>query len=169
MIGLLLVLATATPPGTFEVEQAGLRIRVYVRAAMYVYEVTNFGTEPITRIEIPCGRAYNYKVPPEWELDAEGAVLRAWTTNPRRAIHPGQKAELSFRMTSGSTCILGAVDLRAKSASGQWATVPDVWGPVFPQRGGILLIPGLVLAIFVFHSLLLARSNRRRRRSAMAG
>ena len=145
-----------------------MRVRAQVGASLYTYELTNLGHDPITQFEVPYHNGYAFSVPDGWKSEADETTFRAWATSERYAIHSGHTSAFSFRVTSKGSAVLGYVDVRAESASGESTTLRNVWGAVARTPGQSLQVAGVVLAIFVVHGLLLARGDRRAARSASA-
>lgn len=162
---LTLALAVGTVPAFAEVEVEGVRIRVHVRASEYTYELTNTGRDPITRFEFAFTSGYNFTPPDGWESDQDGDVFRAWAQRKGDAIHPGHTVRFSLRVSSRGG-VLGHVPARVETLSGKSVTLRNVWGAVPEPRGHVLLVAGVAGAIFVLHSLLLARSDCRSDRRA---
>lgn len=155
---ILIILAMFSETDT--VEQDGVRIATSVRSSAYSYTVTNLGSNPITEIVIDQNTGFNFKVPNGWEFDGENNVFRAWATDPRFAIHNGQTREFTFRASTKGT-VLARVDAAVKLASGESVALPRVWGPLKESRGFILLVAGVVLAMFGLHCALAVRADRR--------
>lgn len=162
---LTLALAVGTVPAFGEVEAEGVRIRVHVRASEYTYEVTNLGRDPIMRFEFTFTNGYNFTPPDGWESDHDDGVFRAWTQRERDAIRSGHTGQFSLRVSSQGA-VLGHVPARVETLSGKSVTLRNVWGAAPEPRGHVLLVAGVAGAIFVLHSLLLARSDCRSGRRA---
>jgi hypothetical protein len=163
MVWLLIALTLVDKPGpgSLVVEEGCVRVRVQVAASLYTYELTNVGDDPITRFEVPYHNGYAFTVPDGWKSETDEITFRAWATGERYAIHPGHTGEFSFRVTSKGSAVLGHVDVRAESASGESTALRNVWGAVATPRSYVLHVAGVALAIFVVHALLLIRSDRR--------
>jgi hypothetical protein len=168
MIWCLLAVTMMGGPNSREIEQGGVRVRTEIRAALFTYVVTNLACEPIMRLEVPYHNGYDFKVPEGWESDIEGDVFRAWTTDERYSIYHVRTGEFAFRLTSKASAVLGSVELRLEPVTGEPVILRDVWGAVPTPTGYVHLVSAMVLAIFLGHTLLVARSTRRAGGSAMA-
>ncbi len=146
-------LVTTVAPVFREVAAESVRIRTFVRASVYTYQVTNHGAEPITRFEVPYGDGYYFQVPEGWQKDDGGNVFRAWTDQVSSAIQPHAAGTFSFRVTSRGA-VLGLVPARVVRASGVTVTVPDVWGAVPEPHSHVLLVTATVAAIGGLHAWL---------------
>ena len=155
----VLLIGMATPA---EVEKDAVRIAVTLRSHLYMWDVTNLGTEPITSFEIEYHRCYQHIVPEGWEFEVDRRLWRAWATDPEAAILPNQTRSFRARTASGGNA-LGAVTARVGlGADGQRIVVFEkVWGPVKKSRGLVALVAVLVGAIAAFHALVLGRRERR--------
>lgn len=149
-----------------EVEQGGVRVRALVGASLYTYELTNIGSDPITRFEVPYHNGYAFTAPDGWSSEVDETTFRAWAKQGRYAILPGRTAQFSFRVTSKGSAVLGNVTVRVEAASGESTTLSDVWGAVALTRGHVPFVAGILIAIFVGHWLMLARNDRRAARLA---
>jgi len=151
-----ILLATMFTPSFGETVAGAVRIRVYVRASVYSYQVINEGIGPITRFEVPYSDGYYFQVPEGWKKDVRGGVFRAWTEDDSRAIRPGAYGVFSFRVTSRGA-VLGPVAARIERVSGQTVVLPNLWGAVPEPRGNVLLVAGSVLALCALHTWVAAR------------
>jgi hypothetical protein len=155
-----MLLALATVPVLSDVQGEGVRLRVWVRASVYTYELTNLGLEPITRFEVPYTNSYYFNVPAGWEHDADDDVFRAWTADPGSAIRCGQAAEFFFRVTSGGA-VLGHVAAQVGRGDGSMTTLVNTWGPVPEPRQHILFVAAVVAWLMMLHTGVAARAECR--------
>ena len=155
----VLLIGVATPA---EVEKDAVRIAVTLSSHLYMWDVTNLGTEPITSFEVEYNRCYQHIVPEGWEYEVDRRLLRAWATDPEAAILPNQTRSFRARTASGGNA-LGTVTVRVGlGPDGQRTAVFEkVWGPVRKSRGLVALVAVLVGAIAAFHALVLSRRERR--------
>ncbi len=155
-----LILALAAVPVLSDVQAEDVRLRVWVRASVYTYELTNLGLEPITRFEVPYTNSYYFNVPAGWEYDADDDVFRAWTADPAHAIRCGQAAEFFFRVTSAGA-VLGNVAAQVGRGDGSMTALANTWGPVPEPRQHMLLVAAVVAGLMMLHAGLAARADRR--------
>ncbi|MBN2137494.1 MAG: hypothetical protein JW720_06790 [Sedimentisphaerales bacterium] len=148
----------------FRSEQA--LITVGIRSNVYTYQVHNLGGAPIVGFEVPQFAAYNFQTPDGWEMDISGRAFRAWSGSPDAGIAPGRTAEFSMRVSSKGA-VLGQGRAELKIASGRTIELPDVWCPIAEPRSHIALVAGVILAIVLFHSLILILRKRRGRESGV--
>ncbi|MHC5005933.1 MAG: hypothetical protein ACYTGF_01090 [Planctomycetota bacterium] len=154
----VLLIGMATPA---EVETDAVRIAVTLNSHIYMWDVTNLGTEPITSFEIEYHRCYQHIVPEGWEYEVDRRLFRAWATDPESAILPDQTRSFRARTASGGNA-LGTVTARVGlGPEGQHTVVFEkVWGPVKKSRGLVGLVAVLVAAIAAFHAVVLSRRER---------
>lgn len=146
--------------GSSEVEQNGVRVRTDIQASVYTYEVTNVSARPIMRFEVGYSNGYHFEAPRDWQFDSESGVFSAWTADQKWAIYRGQTRRFSFNVTSKGA-VLGKVDARVKTVGGEAIDFEQVWGAIPEPRGQVLLVAGVVLAIFALHTLISARAARK--------
>jgi len=155
----VLLIGVATPA---EVEKDAVRIAVTLNSHIYLWDVTNLGTEPITSFEIEYHRCYQHIVPEGWEYEVDRRLFRAWATEPEAAILPNQTRSFRARTASGGNALSTVTARVGRGPDGQHTVVFEkVWGPVRKSRGLVGLVAVLVGAIAAFHGLMLSRRARR--------
>jgi hypothetical protein len=158
VLGVILIALASTPA---EVEKEGVRIAVTINSHIYVWEVTNLGTEPITSFEITHDNCYQHMAPDGWATEADYHRFRAWATSDEAAIQPNQSKTFSSRTSSGGNA-LGTVPVSVGLGSGGQRTVvfEEVWGMVKKPRGLVALVAVVISAIVILHVYLLTRRGR---------
>jgi len=147
------------------IEKDGVRVRVGINAHDYTIQVTNLDVAPITRFEMGQWNAYNFEGPKKWDKDFDRRWFRAWTGDEGNAIRQAETKRFSLRAGSKGA-VLGLVPVKLGFASGGSVVIPDCWGPVPEPSGTVLAVPIVVLAIVLWHTVLVAR---RQRKAAAAG
>jgi len=151
------------------VEKDGVRIEVSIQAHIYTWTVTNLDAPPIMSFQSELSQTYNTHAPDGWELeDVEGRV-RAWTDDPRQAIHRGESESFDSRVTS-SGAMLGTVPATVGFGPDRDPIVFEkVWGPVAktPRIGALVAV--VIAVIALAHAMLLARRARKKDAAAATG
>jgi len=149
----IIFLAAVCDLGEFKTDKVS--ISVNIQSSIYTYQVTNLNTSPLVSFEIPEHAAYNFMAPQDWKAEESEGIFKAWTDDFLQGIRPGEKGEFSLRVSSKGA-VLGQVPAVIQFHSGESITIPAVWAPVAEPRSYILLVGGVVLAIFVFHTWIIA-------------
>jgi len=151
------------------VEKDGVRIEVSIQAHIYTWTVTNLDAPPIMSFQFEHSQTYNPHAPEGWALeDAEGRV-RAWTDDPRRAIHRQESKSFDSRVTS-SGAMLGTVPATVGFGPDQDPMVFEkVWGPVAktPRIGALVAV--VIAIIALAHAMLMARRARKKGAASPSG
>jgi hypothetical protein len=167
VLAALLIGMASTPA---EVEREGVRIAVTISSHIYVWEVTNLGSDPITTFEIDNHNCYQHIVPDGWAYEADRRRYRAWAVSAEAAIQPGRSKSFSARTSSGGNA-LGTVSAQVGlGPDGQRTVVFDeVWGTVRKPRGLVALVGVVVSALVAFHAVMLSRRARPEEAPSLTG
>jgi hypothetical protein len=151
------------------VEKDGVRVEVSIQAHIYTWTVTNLDAPPIMSFQFEHAHTYNPHAPNDWELEDVEGRIRAWTDNPRRAIHRGESETFDLRVTS-SGAMLGTVPAAVGFGPDRDPIVfEEVWGPVEKTPAIGALVAVVVAIIALAHVMLLARRARRKDAAAPSG
>lgn len=135
-------------------------IKVSVSSNIFAYEVTNLSNTPITNVEFQGYAAYNPIVPEGWEKELENGVFRSWVEDSSLGILPQRKEEFSLRVSSRGA-VLDKLPAKIKFKSGETVVIADVWSPVPEPTSYVLFITGVIAALFLIHSLLVSRDQKK--------
>ena len=156
---ILALIAALPAPAVFQ--QQGIHINVETFSSNYTWTVENLSDSAITRFEIPIYNTYNYTVPQGWEMNTDAGRFNAWTTDPKKAVLPGQTAKFALTVTSLGA-VLGEVPARIVLADGTELVFRKMWGPVHEPASTIYLIPIVLAVLACVHVLVLTRRAKSR-------
>jgi hypothetical protein len=151
---IILILLGSLAPAAQIREQDGIELRTDVASNLYTWSVKNLSADPITSFAIEVYHTYDFHAPGNWELEGpmpEGA-FRAWITDARHAILPGQSAEFSARFTSRGAMI-GTGPATIGLHDGRTVTIPGVWRPVPESTRSVYLIPATIGLLALLHTI----------------
>ena len=142
-----------------ETATAEVRVESRVEGTSYFWKVRNQSAASVTRFEIPQYHGFSYTAPPGWSCQVEAERFVATAQSPNSAIPPGANGEFGLVVTS-SGAKLSRVDAQVGLSSGQVIVLSGTWAPT-SERPLSLLMASVLAGLFLTHSLILRRRDRR--------
>ena len=158
-----ILLAVAPNQKDFIVED--VKITTQVESNIFMYTVTNLGTDPIVGFQMKYYASYYFMAPDGWEKQDVDKVFMAKSKDKETAILQNSSGEFSMRVSSKGA-VLGIKPVEVEFASGR-KVIADVWAPVVEPASYKVFIITIVLAVLLSHSLLVMRQKKRNSESEL--